>query len=148
VTQQTQQVEPTAESREWPATTAPFEYTQNCVISTPVSDLGRSIAWYGDVLGFQLIYKLDEYGWAEVASSIHNVSIGLGQVEEPNVKGPTPTFGVKDIDEARSNLESKGVRFDGETQDVGGMVKLATFYDPDGNSYMLAQVLDSKFDRG
>jgi catechol 2,3-dioxygenase-like lactoylglutathione lyase family enzyme len=146
VTQQTQQA--TAQTQEWPPTTAPFEYTQNCVISLGVSDLARSLEWYGDVLGFQLIYKLDDYGWAEVASSIHNVSIGLGQVEEPQVEGPTPTFGVKDIGEARSYLESKGVRFDGETRDVGGMVKLATFYDPDGNSFMLAQVLDVKAERG
>jgi catechol 2,3-dioxygenase-like lactoylglutathione lyase family enzyme len=132
------------QTQEWPATTAPFDYTQNCVISIGVSDLERSIEWYGDVLGFQLIYKLDEYGWAEVASSIQNVSIGLGQVEEPKVEGPTPTFGVKDIEEARADLESKDVRFDGETRDVGGMVKLATFYDPDGNSFMLAHVLDFK----
>jgi CreA protein len=147
VTQQTEQTAQAA-TQEWPAPTAPFEYTQNCVISTGVSDLERAIEWYRDILGFQLIYKLDEYGWAEVASSIHNVSIGLGQVEEPKVQGPTPTFGVKDIDEARSSLESKGVRFDGETQDVGGMVKLATFFDPDGNSFMLAQVLDFKPKRG
>ena len=135
-------------AQEWPPTTVPFEYTQSCVISIGVSDLDRSLEWYGDTLGFQVIYKLDEYGWAEVASSIYNVSIGLGQVEEPKVEGPTPTFGVKDIEEARSHLESKGVRFDGETRDVGGMVKLATFYDPDGNSFMLAQTLDVKPDRG
>lgn len=143
-----QQTEQAAQGREWPTTTAPFGYTQNCVISIGVSDLERSIAWYGETLGFGLIYKLDEYGWAEVASSIRNVSIGLGQVEDPAVEGPTPTFGVQDIEEARSNLESKGVRFDGETRDVGGMVKLATFYDPDGNSFMLAQVLDAKEERG
>jgi CreA protein len=134
-------------TQEWPTPTAPFEYTQNCVISIGVSDLERSIEWYRDLLGFQVIYKLDDYGWGEVASSIHNVSIGLGQVEDPKVEGPTPTFGVKDIEAARGFLESNGVRFDGETRQVGEMVKLATFYDPDGNSYMLAQVLDGKPDR-
>lgn len=134
-------------TQEWPPPTAPFEYTQNCVISISVSDLDRSIEWYRDLLGFQVIYKLDDYGWAEVASSIHNVSIGLGQVEDPKVEGPTPTFGVKDIEAARNYLESNGVRFDGETRQIGEMVKLATFYDPDGNSYMLAQALDMKPDR-
>ena len=34
------------------------------------------------------------------------------------------------------------MRFDGETNEIEGMVKLATFYDPDGNSFMLAQSLD------
>jgi catechol 2,3-dioxygenase-like lactoylglutathione lyase family enzyme len=144
---QQQEQQASQQTGEWLPTTAPFEYTQNCVISTSVSDLERSIEWYGEMLGFQVIYRLDDYGWAEVASSIHNVSIGLGQVEEPKVEGPTPTFGVKDIEAARGYLESKGVRFDGETRDVGGMVKLATFYDPDGNSFMLAQVLDQKDQR-
>jgi hypothetical protein len=48
---------------------------------------------------------------------------------------------VADIDVARKHLESKDVRFDGDTYEIEGMVKLATFYDPDGNSFMLAQSL-------
>jgi hypothetical protein len=32
-------------------------------------------------------------------------------------------------------------RFDGETSQVEDMVRLATFYDPDGNALMLAQQL-------
>ena len=53
----------------------------------------------------------------------------------------TPTFRVVDIDAARGHLEGNGVRCDGETNEVPGMVRLATFYDPDGNPWMLAQVL-------
>jgi CreA protein len=48
---------------------------------------------------------------------------------------------VLDIEAARKYLESKDVRFDGDTYEIEGMVKLCTFYDPDGNSYMLAQSL-------
>ena len=33
------------------------------------------------------------------------------------------------------------MRFDGETREIEGMVKLATFYDPDGNALMLSQRL-------
>jgi hypothetical protein len=91
------------------------------------------------MLGFELTYKLEEYGWGEVKSPITGVSLGLGQAEDPKVTGNTPTWGVDDIEQARGYLESRGVKFDGETQDVGGMVKLATFFDPDGNPYMLAQ---------
>ena len=50
-------------------------------------------------------------------------------------------FGVVDIDVARAELEGKGVRFDGDTIELPGMVKLASFFDPDGNRYMLAQSL-------
>ena len=53
----------------------------------------------------------------------------------------TPTFRGIDIEDARGYLERNGVRFDEGTNEVPGMVKLATFYDPDGNPWMLAQVL-------
>ena len=40
--------------------------TANCVISVGVSDYDRSLAWYRDVLGFELEYELKEYGWCEL----------------------------------------------------------------------------------
>jgi CreA protein len=123
------------------AANTPFEYDQNMVISIGVSDLDRAIEWYKDVLGLELVYKLDKYGWCEMATATKHVTIGLGQNEDLKTGGATPTFGVLDIDAARKHLESKDVRFDGETYEIEGMVKLATFYDPDGNSYMLAQSL-------
>ena len=52
-----------------------------------------------------------------------------------------PTFGVNDLDDARAQLEAKDVRVDGDTKEVPGMVKLATFCDPDGNAMMLFQDL-------
>ena len=45
------------------------------------------------------------------------------------------------MDAARKTLEDANVRFDGETREFGGMVRLATFYDPDGNTLMLYQSL-------
>jgi CreA protein len=114
-----------------------------------VSDIDRSIAWYRDVLGFEVIYKLDDWGWAELRSPIAEVNVGIGQTEEVEPRGgATPTFGVADIDAARGHLEAHDVRFDGETSEVPGMVRLATFYDPDGNSFMLAQRLDGGQGRG
>ncbi|NIN24210.1 MAG: VOC family protein, partial [Candidatus Aminicenantes bacterium] len=35
------------------------------------------------------------------------------------------TWGVKDIEAARSTLESSGVKFDGDIRIIEGMVKLA-----------------------
>ena len=123
------------------ATNTPFEYNQNMVISIGVSDLDRAIEWYKDALGLELVYKLDQYGWCEMSTATKHVTIGLGQNEDLKTGGATPTFGVLDIDAARKHLEAKDVRFDGDTYEIEGMVKLATFYDPDGNSYMLAQSL-------
>lgn len=106
------------------------------------ADLDRSIAWYRDVLGFEFLYRVDDIAWAELQSSIPGVTLGLGQVETVQPKGgATLTWGVTDVDAARSHLETLDVRFDGETMTVPEMVKLATFFDPDGNTHMLAQDL-------
>jgi len=109
----------------------------------PCSDMERSIAWYRDVLGFTLLYKLDDMGWCELRTSVDRVNVGFSQVEEPEVKGgPTLTFGVEDIERTRKALEDQGVAFDGEIQTIEGMVRLTTFYDPDGNKLMLYQDLE------
>jgi len=126
------------------ATNTPFEYSQNLVISVGVSDFERAIEWYKDVLGLELVYKLDKYGWCEMATPTKHVTIWLGQTAEVKPGSTTPTFGVLDIDAARKYLESKDVRFDGDTYEIEGIVRLCMFYDPDGNSYMLAQSLTAE----
>ena len=121
---------------------SPMDYDGGMTCAIGVSDLDKALAWYQDVLGFTVLYKLDEMGWAELATEVAKVNVGLGQVENSGGKGgATLTFGVKDIGAARKLLESKDVRFDGETRTIEGMVKLATFYDPDGNNLMLYQSL-------
>ncbi len=123
------------------ATELPFEYDGRLVCAVSVSNLESALQWYRDMLGFDVIYKLDDWGWAEVDTPVEGLTIGLGQTEDADGRGATtPTFGVRDIDAARAHLESNGVRFDGETRDAPS-VRLATFYDLDGNPWMLAQRL-------
>ena len=120
-----------------------FEFEGGLTIAYNVSDVSRSIAWYQDVLGFKVRYHLEEMGWCEMETHIPKVNVGLSKVENPEVKGgPTLTWGVTDIDAARAELESKGVKFDGETREIPDMVKLATFFDPDGNHLMMYQGLE------
>jgi predicted enzyme related to lactoylglutathione lyase len=116
-------------------------YDGGLTVAFQVTDLQKSIDWYQNNLGFKLAYRLEEMGWCELTTSVERVNIGLSQVETVKAGGPTPTFGVKDIEHARSQLESSGVRFDGDTIEIPQMVKLATFFDPDGNSLMLYQML-------
>jgi len=116
-----------------------FDGSVTCAVQ--VSDIEKSIAWYQDVLGFKLIYHVKEIGWCEMASPVNRLQLGLSQVEKPNVKGVTLTWGVNDIEAARKKLEQSDVKFDGPTQEIPNMVKLATFYDPDGNNYMLNESL-------
>jgi catechol 2,3-dioxygenase-like lactoylglutathione lyase family enzyme len=125
------------------ATTAPITYeTANLTISVNVSNLGRAIDWYRDALGFEVEYRLDEIGWAELTTPFGAVNIGLSQTEDQRAGGTVPTFGVTDIDAGRRHLESLGVKLD-ETFDVQGMVKLMGFYDPDGNPWMLAETSET-----
>ena len=121
------------------ATTAPITYeTTNLTISVNVSDLQRSIDWYRKALGFDVEYRLDEIGWAELTTPFGAVNVGLSQTEDQRAGGTVPTFGVVDIEAARRHLESRSVKLD-EIFDVQGMVKLMGFYDPDGNPWMLAE---------
>ena len=123
---------------------SPLAYDGGLTCSIQVADLDQSIKWYSDVLGFKLLYKVDEIAWAELATEIKGVNVGLGQVENPaKLSGTKLTFGVKNIDAARKLLEQKKIRFDGPTQEIPGMVKLATFFDPTGNALMFYQDLQS-----
>jgi catechol 2,3-dioxygenase-like lactoylglutathione lyase family enzyme len=118
-----------------------IEFADGLTLSMPVSNLEESIAWYRDVPGFTLLYKMDDLGWCEMQSSVADVNVGLSVVEKPNPGGATPTFGVKDIVAAKSSLETAGVRIDGDVITIEDMVKLLTFYDPDNNSLMFFQNL-------
>ncbi len=120
------------------------QYDGILTLACSVKDLDTSIAWFKETLGFELVFRVDEAGWAEITSPTKDVTIGLGVNQEVNGNGgTTPVFGVNDIVESRSELEDKGVKFDGDTVEIPGMVKLATFFDPDGNTYMLAESLAS-----
>lgn len=116
------------------------QYQGDITLSCSVTDLDASIAWFQEMLGFELLFRVDEQGWAELSTPSKEVTIGLGVNETVDGRGgSTPVFGVADIVAARAELEGKGVRFDGDIVDIPGMVKLATFYDPDGNTYMFAE---------
>ncbi len=120
----------------------PLSYDNGLTCSLQCSNLDAALAWYKEKLGFEVDYKMDEMGWAEMRTHITGVNVGLSQVEAPEVKGgATLTFGVKDIAAARDTLESQNVRFDGETMTIPDMVALATFFDADGNKLMLYQLL-------
>ena len=123
---------------------SPLNYTGGLTISIQVKDRKKSTDWYQNVLGFKLLYDVAEIGWCELATEVAGgkVNVGLSEVESPKVgAGPVPTFGVKDIEASRSFLEKHKVRFDGPIHEFPGMVKLSTFFDPDGNALMLYQDL-------
>ncbi|WP_020590821.1 VOC family protein [Kiloniella laminariae] len=110
-------------------------------IALSVKDRHASADWYGSTLGFETLYHADEAGWSELQTNTPGVAIGLGEHTEPVPGNCVPVFGIADLDAARQKLEQANVRFDGATDVIEGMVKTATFYDPDGNALMLAEDL-------
>ncbi|MEM7445899.1 MAG: VOC family protein [Pseudomonadota bacterium] len=110
-------------------------------LAMSVRDRHASADWYSAKLGFELIHHIDDAGWSEMRTKTEGVTLGLGEQTEPAPGNTVPVFGVADINAARGSLEAAGVRFDGETETIEGMVSTATFYDPDGNALMLAQDL-------
>ena len=114
---------------------------ETITIALSVKDRHASADWYQAMLGFEAIYHADEAGWSELQSKTKGVTIGLGEHTEPAPGNCVPVFGIADLDSAREKLERANVKFDGETDIVEGMVKTATFYDPDGNALMLAEDL-------
>jgi len=114
---------------------------QTINIAMSVKDRHVTAKWYETMLGFETLYHADDAGWSELQTNTTGVTIGLGEHTEPVPGNCVPVFGIADLDAARQKLEQANVKFDGETDVVEGMVKTATFYDPDGNALMLAQDL-------
>ena len=124
------------------ATAAAIAYDGGLTCSIGVSSLDKAIPGYTDILGMRLLYRRDDLAWCELESDVARVNVGLSQVE--NAGGPggaTLTFGVVDIDAAKAALDAAGVRQDGPILDIPDMVRLLTFFDPDGNTLMFYQDL-------
>ena len=119
------------------------DYVGTTVCYFHVSDLKRSLRWYGEALGFtEVVTKDDAIGWIELKSPTEGLAIGLLQSAQLDpAGGATLVFGVKDVDATRRQLEAAQVRFVGPTEVHPGYVKLAAFHDPDGHLLTLSQSL-------
>lgn len=124
------------------ATAPGIVYDGGLTCSIGVTSLDRSIPWYTGILGMRLLYRRDDLAWCELESDVARVNVGLSQVEQASGPGgATLTFGVTDIEAAKAALDAAGVRQDGPILDIPEMVRLLTFYDPDGNTLMFYQDL-------
>ena len=124
---------------------AAIVYDGGLTCSISVTSLDRAIPWYRDVLGMTLLYRIDDIAWCELSTGVEKVNVGLGESEQvPQGGGATLTFGVTDIEAAQRALDAASVRQDGPIRDIPDMVRLLTFYDPDGNALMFYQDLAPK----
>ena len=105
-----------------------------------VNDFEQTKKFYSDVLGLKEIFAT--HVWAEFAEAMGDVSIGLAADPRAGKEpGATIVLQVADIEAERRRLEARGVKFEGKTEEVPGIVKLATFRDPSHNRLQLAQPL-------
>ncbi len=106
-------------------------------ISVPVTDMERSTRWYRDTLGLE---QVSERGFPEFQLG-ENVSLYLIDMEAIGSRFTEPhtahiALRVPDVEEARKELEERGIEFEGETRD-SSVCRMAFFRDPDGNAFML-----------
>jgi predicted enzyme related to lactoylglutathione lyase len=107
-------------------------------VPIPVKDLERAVAFFGDTLGLRRSVFYPDRGFAEFETGNLTLSLivpdkmGMEFHANPNAVA----LHVEDMESARSQLESGGVQFHGDTFDTG-VCHMAFFADPDGNQFML-----------
>ena len=106
-------------------------------IAVPVTDMERSKAFYGETLGLP---QVSDGGFPEFQLG-ENVSLYLLQLESIGGAFRSPhdagfALRVPDVHQARNELESKGVEFNGDVLDTG-VCHMSFFADPDGNQMVL-----------
>jgi len=110
-------------------------------VSFLTQDIPRAKRFYSETLGLEIETEGEddmEFRAGQVTLDIFNPA-SQGQPFAPNLGGMA--LRVPDVDAARSELEAKGVEFDGETLETS-VCRMAFFHDPDGNLLMLHRRFD------
>jgi catechol 2,3-dioxygenase-like lactoylglutathione lyase family enzyme len=97
-------------------------------VSVLTQDIPRAKQFYGETLGLPI-----ETEGGQVTLDVFNPA-SIGQDFAPSPAGIA--IRVPDVAAARTELEAKGVVFDGDIVDTG-VCHMTFFKDPDGNALML-----------
>jgi lactoylglutathione lyase len=112
-----------------------------------VSDMGRSVAFYRDVLGLPL--RFESPGWSEFDTGTTTLALHLAPSAGEGAAHGGPTagtcsigFSVRSLDETYEALRARGAHFvmSPTTQEAEG-IRLAVCVDPDGLAVSLAESL-------
>lgn len=119
-----------------------------------VADISKAKKFFTEVVGLKLVESNDNYGWLEFEGEDGGSRLGVGQYspeyspEEKPGMNAVMTMTVEDIEQSRKSMEEKGTRFVGETIEIPGNVKMATFLDSDGNVFQLVQEIKNAHSSG
>jgi catechol 2,3-dioxygenase-like lactoylglutathione lyase family enzyme len=107
-------------------------------LSIASQDIERSRRFYLETLGLPLDRDVPGSGGFEVWAG--DLCLSVWEPEKMGLRfAPNPNhiaLRVADVEEARRELEGRGVEFQGETLDTS-VCHMAFFEDPDGNALML-----------
>ncbi|MEM9845276.1 MAG: VOC family protein, partial [Pseudomonadota bacterium] len=107
-----------------------------------VTDMDRAVAFYQDVLGFELAREtVDGYDMAffprDDTQPGASGALAKGDVYRPSPDGALIYFDVTDIDKVLSRAVSRGSRILYEKKDIGEAGFVAEFEDSEGNRIAL-----------
>jgi predicted enzyme related to lactoylglutathione lyase len=107
-------------------------------VTQPVRDYERAAKFYGETLGLEFSKRWGNMPAGEFETG--SLTIALMQPEAFGMEFRPSTSAialhVEDVEEARAELEAKGVEFKGETIDSGVCLQ-AIFEDVDGNTLII-----------
>jgi catechol 2,3-dioxygenase-like lactoylglutathione lyase family enzyme len=102
-------------------------------VTLPVKDHAKTASWYADTLGLDEIWRMDDRKGVGFGVGDNSATINLfaGQ------RAAQLIIQVDRVEDARRDLESRGVHFEGPTETLEGIGRFAGFTDPDGNRIAL-----------
>jgi len=107
-------------------------------IAIPTRDFAKADEFYGDVLGLERSIRWGNMPAGEFETGSLTIAIMQSDafgIDFQRHSHPVALH-VADVQEARTELEAKGVEFPADTMD-SGVCHMAHFHDPDGNALML-----------
>ena len=90
-------------------------------VTLPVTDLQRSAKWYAQTLGLEEIWRQEENNGVGFGVGDNSATLNLFQ----ETGEPRLIIQVERVEDARAELERKGVKFEGATETVEGIGKFA-----------------------
>jgi len=116
-------------------------YKESLTIWYNVSNVLNTKEFYEEKLKFECKLYDEEGGMVIMAANTPHVEIGFSEAVEVQASSTSTVFEVIDIEKSVNILRERGIEFVGGIDIIPGLVKLATFTDPDGHSLMLAESL-------
>ncbi len=110
-----------------------------------VKDFDKSIKFFTEVVGMELMNREDSMGWAELRGNDGSL-LGIAKAHSHNPHQPgsnaVVTITIDNMEVARKELQEKGAKLIGDVMEVPGHVKLQMFVDVDNNYFQLVESLD------